>query len=99
MLTETGHLVRACVRACVRVQATEVSPLVTEVSHHHRAPVLPSARLHVTEVFPLVTEVSHHRYVILTETVHTLLLLDFVRKFYKCYQQAGGGKHGGTMMM
>jgi len=26
-------------------------------------------------------------YVILTETVHTLLLFDFVRKFYKCYQQ------------
>jgi hypothetical protein len=26
-------------------------------------------------------------YVILTETVHTLLLFDFVRKFYRCYQQ------------
>eukprot|EP00802_Teleaulax_amphioxeia_P019215 Tamp_19438.p1 GENE.Tamp_19438~~Tamp_19438.p1 ORF type:complete len:319 (+),score=60.61 Tamp_19438:32-958(+) len=26
-------------------------------------------------------------YVILTETIHTLLLFDFVRKFYKCYQQ------------
>lgn len=27
------------------------------------------------------------RYVILTEAVHTLLLFDFVRNFYKCYQQ------------